>query len=85
MGTETVSTTRYGMSGVIYSNFKNASTIATFAVYTYVYPEYYYKNPDIAIMEQSRCNISLFSEEGPRKREEGWFLLQVCRWCKKYE
>lgn len=58
-------------------NFKNYTTTASVAIYTYVYPRFWYKNVDIINMEKAKCIQPLFSEEGPRDREQGWFLARA--------
>jgi len=60
----------------IYENFLNYTTPPTFAVYTYVMPKYWYTNHEVLRMEKTYCRQPRYSEEGPRPREEGWFLLQ---------
>ena len=49
----------------------------TFAVYTYIYPEYWYQNNGILTMEKNYCQLPRHSEEGYRNREDGWFELQA--------
>ena len=39
----------------ILDNFKNWTSLATFAVYTYIYPSKFYTNPLIMDMERSYC------------------------------
>ena len=63
--------------GKIYANFKNFTYPSTFAVYTYVYPEYMYTNADIMTMERRYCDLPRFSEEGLREREKGLFKLNA--------
>jgi hypothetical protein len=77
-GTELTSTLIYSDVRPIKTirNYKNFSLDATFAVYTYVYPEVWYTNPGIIEMEKKYCTLPRFSEEGDRPRENGWFLLQ---------
>lgn len=76
-GVSIISTVRYGDGRKIYNNFKNTTTPATFAVYTYVQPNYFYTNPEIMLMERRYCRIPRFSEEGQRNREQSWFQLNL--------
>lgn len=76
-GTSYTSTVRYGDGGTIYNSFKNYSRNATFAVFTYVHPAYFYDNPSIMVMEREYCALPRYSEEAPREREQGWFLLKL--------
>jgi hypothetical protein len=61
----------------IYRNHKSFHRPPTFAVYTYVYPEYWYTNNAILEMEKGYCQLPRRSEEGYRDREDGWFELQA--------
>jgi len=70
-------TQRYLEAGTIYDNFKNFTYPSTFAVYTYVYPEYMYTNDDIMLMERRYCALPRYSEEGYRERENGLFKLNA--------
>ena len=77
-GTSILSTERFlDHSGTILDNYNNYTTLATFAVYTYIYPELYYHNPDIETMERQRCLVAVYGEEGVRQREEGWFMMKA--------
>ena len=76
-GTKIISTVRYGDGRKIFENFKNFTTIATFAVYTYVQPKYFYTNSDIMKMERQYCRLPRYSEEAARAREESWFRLNL--------
>lgn len=44
----------------IVRNYKNMTFLSTFAVYTYVYPQYWYRNPEIMDMEKKYCAISRY-------------------------
>lgn len=76
-GTLTLSTARYGDGNKIYRSFKNYTTIATFAEYTYIYSDYYFTNKAIVDMDTNFCMLSRYSEEAAREREMGWFRLQA--------
>jgi len=76
-GTSIISTVRYLDGRKVYNNYKNTTTIATFAVYTYIQPKYFYANPDILFMEKQYCKLPRYSEEGVREREESWFQLNL--------
>eukprot|EP01038_Epipyxis_sp_PR26KG_P007209 gene7209-9837_t len=75
-GTSILSTVRWNDGSTI-ENFKNFSRIATFAVFTYVYPEYFYTNPAVLQMERKYCELPRFSEEADREREKTWYRLQL--------
>lgn len=77
-GVSILSTWRYmDPPGETIDNFKNFTVRATFAVYTYVYKEYFYTNPQIMEMERSFCRQPRYSEEGTRDREQGYFQLEL--------
>jgi len=79
-GTSILSTARYvdGIGDQVLYNFKNSTTNATFAVYTYVYPQHMYPiDSGVYGMELHTCNTSIHAEEGTRAREEGWFQLEA--------
>lgn len=77
MGSSILSTTQFQFPVTIYDNFRNTTTPPTFAVYTYIYPEYYFTNVDIPFMDNVQCLQPRFYEEGERDREKGWFLLKA--------
>ncbi|RYH31690.1 hypothetical protein EON65_02100 [archaeon] len=77
LGQSILSTVRYGDGGTIYNFFKNFTRNSTFAVFTYVYPEYFYTNPEILEMERGYCSLPRYSEESPRERESGYYLLKL--------
>jgi hypothetical protein len=67
----------YDEEAKIYRNHKNFERPPTFAVYTYIQPEYWYDNNLILEMEKGYCALPRWSEESSRPREEGWFQLQA--------
>ena len=76
-GVSLISTVRYWDHNTMYNNFKNFTINATAAVFTYVYPQYFYQNSGIMSMETQYCRLPRYSEEGEREREKGWFRLQA--------
>eukprot|EP01035_Chromulina_nebulosa_P017309 gene17309-22850_t len=76
-GTSLLSTVRFLEGGKIYRDYNNFTIPATFAVYTFVYPEYYYSNHAIIAMDTAMCLQPRYSEEGLRQREQGWFQLNA--------
>lgn len=76
-GISILSTVREIESGTIYMNYKNFTSPAAFAVYTYIQPDKYFYNPSADDMLQNSCLIPLYAEEGPREREAGWFFLEL--------
>jgi len=77
-GVKVLSTVQYlDDTKVLTHKFKNYTSSASIAVFTYVYPRFWYKNNDIITMEKAKCSQPLFSEEGSREREQGWFLARA--------
>jgi hypothetical protein len=74
-GTSIISTVRYANEKPVYNSYKNYTIPSTFSVYTYVYPEYWYLNTEIADMEKAYCTLPRYSEEHVRDREKGWFKI----------
>ena len=76
-GTSILSTVRYNDEKPLYNQFENQTIPTTFAVYTYVYPEYWYKRSiePITAMEKKYCMLPKYSEEAERDREKGWYRL----------
>ena len=76
-GISILSTVREIESGTIYKNYKNFTSPAAFAVYTYIQSDKYFFNPDAEDMLQNSCLLPRYAEEAPREREAGWFFLEL--------
>ena len=75
-GVSILSTVREIEPGIVYMNFKNATWIPTFAVFTYVATDQFPSDPDIAESLRLSCLSPLYIEEAPRPSEQGWFNLE---------
>jgi len=58
------------------STFADFDVDPSWAVHTYVMADQFVAHENRFPMDRQRCNRTKFSEEGPRDRERGWYVLR---------